>query len=183
MKNFLIFLCVFLGTFAAGCSWLGPQKAVSSPVTQSVHTVKVIDEQRLREGGQLLISAFQAGPGIEAGSNFDKISFSVSRGLADVLGGESARFVLLSAEESQEAELVMEGRIVATGRRSLINKMLFRKEKARLSVEGKMVDRPSGRVVLVFREERRAENKKLTSRDLGYLVGRSVAAGILGEIQ
>lgn len=130
-----------------------------------------------------MISAFRAGPGIEAGSNFDKISFSVSRGLADVLGGESARFVLLAAEESQKAELIMEGRIVATGRKSLISKILFRKEKARLSVEGKMVDRTSGRTVLVFREDRRADNKKQTYRDLGYFVGQNIAAGILGEIQ
>lgn len=126
--------------------------------------------------------AFNPGQDVTVNAEFDKTAFMILKGIADELKGAGAHFTLLSSEQAQDAELILEGWINSTGKTSLARKMLFRKEKVQIAIEGSLVDRQSGRKILIFSDARQAENKGQTPKDLGLIVGRDLGQFIVNEL-
>ena len=180
-KIFSLSLCFLLT--AGGCAWLKSDNKGPSEATQYLQTVKVVDKERLSKGGKLLLVAFQPGSDVVADDEFDKITFMILKGIADELKTAKAPFELLSAAQADDAELILEGWIKSTGKTSLARKMMFRKEKAELVIDGKIVDRNDGKTILVFTNAREAKNKTDEPKQLGLIMGYDLGQFIVNELK
>lgn len=164
----------------SGCSWFS-HKPKNPPVSsQNVQLFKVIDDERLQQGGKLLISAFRAGPGIEANSELDKTAFMIIKGFADILGEGKSNFSIIGVDQAEQADFIIEGHMTKMTQSSKLRKWFFIGQKKReLAVEGKMIERSSGKELLIFADAQKSQTKKETHKELGERIGQHVAELLL----
>ena len=203
MKNlktlFLIFLC-----FLIGCAWFKTNSSSSQGASLDGATGKIVLAERLKKGGRLLVVPFSAGVGIEANEQCEKISLAIVRGIVDVfeennvglrqttlkdntdtsnLGQhDGGRFEILFSEDSRKADLIIEGHITDLRQPSQFQKWVLRKKTMRLSVEGRMVDRTTGEMILAFNDTQQSKNSKKSYQELGYLIGKDIGHFIVSGI-
>lgn len=176
--NFLVLAILVLG----GCSWIGPQKSDQSFLSSDAY-IQLIDSSLVQKGVTLRILPFRAGPGVEAGKDFDRMVFSLSRGLVQGFKTQSEYFYILEDQDNELADFILRGRIVALGTRSWFQKIFFRRFETSLKIEGEIIQSSNGKILVVFTENRRAKSHQQNYNDVAYLIGSNIATEILGKIQ
>ena len=144
---------------------------------------KILNKERLSQGGNLLLQPFQAGPNVEANPQLDKISFRIMKGVSDSLKGNRPYFNILLDDEKtvQEADLVLQGYITEMHKTSAING-LFGKNKDNLGIEGKLVDKNTGEVLAVFSNTFEARDKEEDHKKLGLRAGEDIGQFIVSQM-
>lgn len=182
MRTFQYYFYILVTVVLGGCAWLAPSKKAQTVSLSDSH-IQLIDASLIPRGSTLKVLPFRAGPGIEAGKDFDKMAFSLSRGLVQGFQPSIEYFQILENFVEEEPDFIARGRIVDFGTRSWIQKMFFRRLVPSLSVEGEIIQSSSGKILVVFHENRRAKSQQQSHSDVAYLIGQNIAVEILGKIQ
>jgi len=177
--RFLAVSFTILFLFIAGCAWISPKREIPEETSKYVQIGRIIDAERLNQGGTLVIVPFKAGVGVEANSTLDKIVLKIVKGISDQLKDNKPYFEILLADDVNDAEFVIEGRVTGVKDSSVFKRLLFRKKELELSAKGKMIDRTTGDIVLVFDYKRNSEHKDEDHYHLAYMVGKDIARLIL----
>lgn len=182
MKNFLLSVFSFLFIGLMGCGWLNsqPQTAVF-PSTPFVETGKILDEARLKQGGKLLIIPFRPGSGVEASDGLDKIALMVDKAISDVLIEKDAGFDVLTADNADQANFILEGHITVMDQPTRLDRWTFRGNNYALSVKGRIMDRDTEKPILVFTDSLRGETKEQDLRQLGLRIGQNIGNFIVAS--
>ena len=178
----------FLGIlfFLSGCAWLGFFKNTvengenpgETAVTNSFGKAsKVMDAERLKKGGKLLVVPFPAGANVAANGRCDKIALMIVKGIADEL--KETRFQVLDDATAHESDLIMMGHVTAVGGPGKWDKWLLRKSRNTVSIEGRMVDAVSNAPVLVFTHSAQASARREDQPQLGYDIGKDIGRFIV----
>jgi len=182
-KQFLIIICIGI---LSGCSWvpfLHKKEVPAIVIAPEIQKTRVVNSQRLREGGNVLMIPFRAGVGVEANEELDKIALSIIQGMADVFVEHQAPLKVLTAEDAYMADFVMEGYITTVGYKSKVRQWTLRENPIEISGDGIMMDQKTGADVFVFDENQKSTHKKETHKDLGYQLGRRLGDAILRGIR
>ena len=185
MKNLKLLVICLLVLALPGCAWLNKlnplQKSAKDP-TQSVQINRVVDQGRLLRGGKLLVVAFNPGENVEATERVDRVSFMVAKGITDVVEGGADQFEMLSANEAKNADLIIEGHITKIKKSSFFKKLFLLGGAKRLSVKGRMVDRKTGKDVMLFSDSFVSKHKDASFEDVGYIVGQHLGEYIISSL-
>ncbi len=185
---FFILVCLL-----TGCSWIHSKKKDISNRDESiwkemgsaqfVETGKIVNPQRIANGGNLLIIPFRAGPDVEANDNLDKITLMIIKGVSDIIEENDANLKVLVAQNAQDAEFIIDGHITHVDASTKMNKLILRKNNITLSVKGQMVDRNTGELIAVFTDTLVSNKKEENHRQLGYAIGRNIGRFLLSRSQ
>ena len=181
MKSLFKVLTVLLLVLGCGCVWLKHhnQTAISSEANSFVQNGKVLDADRLKAGGKLLLVPFKAGEDVMATAELDRLALMIVKGISEKLQGSGAPFEILFAQNAEKAELILEGHFTKIRNSSRIRKWMLMDKGKSLAVSGKMVDRKTGKTILVFTDSKQNQEKKKTFSDLGRDIGYDIGDYIL----
>ena len=169
MKRLLfIFLCVIS---LSGCG-LFSKKSVSPArvIGPDGLAAQIIDRDRLKAGGKLLLIPFSAGSGITASEELDRTSLTFVKGVLSTLQEESSPFQPLTASDASQAEVVLKGHIIEKSKSAKVKSWIGRSRKT-LAIEGKLVDKKSDRVILELKHRKTSRRKDETYNDLAAAIG------------
>ena len=183
MNRFIILFFLIVFCFFSGCAWFSPQKTIPEEKSPFIETGKIIDTQALKEGGKLLIVPFSAGPGVEANAQLDKIALMLIRGILDVLETSEENFEIVFSENSQKADLIIDGHITQIGQSPKIKQWVLRSKKRTIGIKGKMIDRKTGHTILIFSDKRANKKKSEDHQQLALTIGQDIGRFILSGIR
>ena len=170
-KIILLFLCLCLGCASA--------KAKERPQEGSLTSFKIFNENSLHKGGRLLIIPFRAGVNIEANDELNRIALMIVKGMVEAIKKENEnRFEIISVEQAQDAQFVIEGHVTRLSQPSRISKMGLGDKKITLGIEGDMVDLETGEKILIFKNLQERDQKGNSHQDMAYAMGRSIGQAI-----
>lgn len=185
----LIKMCVvFVLCGLAGCAWFKGAGSAKTAQEQSagmhrgisfIRDGKVLDAQRVRAGGKLLIVPFTAGVGVEADVLLDKIALMIVKGMAEVLKDEASRFEVLVSENAQEADFVIRGHVTEMNKASRIRRWIPGNREISLGIEGQMTDAGNRETLLVFTHGIKARSDQEDYQQLGYRIGKDIGRFLL----
>ena len=183
-RFFSFFLVLF---FVSGCAWFGFfKKAVDNKTFQDasvtgpfVETDKIVDAERLKKGGKLLVVPFPSGANVMADQRSDKIALMIVKGIADEL--KESRFKVLDNTNAQEAELIITGHLTGVEKSFKWNHWLLKTPQNTVSIEGRMVDATSNATVAVFMHTTKASAREKDPAQLGYDIGRDIGRYIMSS--
>jgi len=180
-KVYLVLIVLILIT-ANGCiSLFGPRPA--KPATKILTSLQneVIQQDRLKQGGPLLIVPFYAGVNVAATDELNEMALRIVKGTVDTLQQAPSPFVILTAETAGQAELELTGKITQQNETGGLKKWIGKRKKI-LSAAGKIVDVRTGDVILKFSRSREGKAGQ-SFDDLGYQLGREIGQYILAQAQ
>ena len=203
MKILILVECIIVAFLINGCSYIpfiekSPQ--LPETVTQSaapekqllesnnfVEKGRIISKQALEKGKNIAIVPFTAGVNVEASSELDKVALMIVKGVSDAFAddhsGKHDHFSVLTAEDSQAADLFVQGHIRSMKNPSRVKSCVLLKGQRALSVDGKIVDATTGESVMIF-EDVQATNVKDEGHDqLGYRIGKNIGRFILSGVE
>ncbi len=185
-KHFIVW--IFFGTFIfiASCA---PKPRVGAPkvIQWEVDKSYVVNQQRLKKGGALLITPFFPGAGVEATPLTERMALKAVQGMVEVLRNQGALFKILTASNAEKADLTMKGEIRKFLRPHGIKKWLSLKKPVVLKMNGKIRDEKTGEVILYFSESvtsTKARDEKAyleMAYQLGKKIGKFIAVSSRGN--
>ena len=115
-----------------------------------------------------------------ADDNLDRMSLFVVKGIADVLK-DGERFKLLSGEDSQDADVVIKGRIVDVEKKSKKLSKPWGKKSKRLtfSVEGSVLGVENEDLLAKFAQVKVIQGRNVTLENLAYETGVEIGHFLL----
>ena len=163
-----------------GCSYLCIKKPAEPQAIPFVRHGKIIQKDRLAEGGRLLIVPFNAGEGAAASDELDRLSLLIVKGISSVLGDGQSSFFLVFAGEADTADRLIQGHVVRMGTEG---GWIFWKRKKFIGVEGQLIDRTDHRVILEFSHYRETVQKDQPLDSLALLIGEVIGRFLKGELK
>ncbi|HQP10882.1 MAG TPA: hypothetical protein PKV41_05810, partial [Candidatus Omnitrophota bacterium] len=150
-------------------------------IAAGVRKGSVMDAQALKDGKNIAVIPFTAGVGITADNALDKIALMIVKGLSDAIadGGGEREFLVLTAENIQEADFVVQGRIDSMKVPSRMRRWVLLEGRKSLGVSGKMINAKTGEAVLVFNDDIQTVEKSESHNELGYRIGKNIGLFIL----
>lgn len=160
-------------------------------------SVRIVDQQRLQQGGAIAIIPFKPGQGIEADAHLDHVVLRMVKGASDVLlssaevasedwDGQTQRFQVLTAADAHQADLILQGYITAIQKPFRHLRWMRPRPTVKLAFQAKLIDRTTGRVVAVFEDDRSMKKQKksiLADKELlkalAYKIGKDVGRVLL----
>jgi len=196
---YIIILFVFVGCSQIQVPFFGKSTEQSNNVVTSDHNdhqaiesntfvVKgsVINAKRLQQGKNIAIIPFKAGVNVEATYKLDRTALMIVKGISDAFdedkNGKHAHFNILTADDSDNADLIVRGHITKMGELSKLRRWVLLKRKKMLSVDGKIFDVQTGEAVLTFDDYTDTSAKSEDYTDLGYRIGNNIGQYILSSI-
>ena len=183
-RNFcLIFIFVMLSL--SGCSWFHHRSTISSASSEFnpyVKTGKIVDAQRLKAGGRVVIVPFKAGADVEADQELDKISLMIVKGFTDIVNSSGKQIKVDLDQELSKADFIVEGHITGFVKPSTLKRWMPMKSKLTLSVKGKMMDINSGKTLALFTDIQNSNSQNKDIRQLGLIIGQNIARFLLSKI-
>ena len=174
-----VVLVVFMVT--GGCSFFRHSApVVKEEVVSEVEEVKVLDHERFKKGGNLVVIPFNAGTSVEANDALDKVTLSLIKGLADKLQAAGSLFKILLAENIADADLAMKGYVTKLEDPGKIQRLMGKKMVS-VVVEGKIVDQDTGKLVFVFKAGQDDLLAKDVYKKIGYAIGEKIAQEMLAN--
>lgn len=164
---------------SAGCAHRDQQAADSMTVSTPVRQSRVLNAEKLRKGGQVLVVPFSAGAGVAADYQLDMVSFQIIRGLADTLEQAGSKFQVLDAANAQSADLVVRGRIIRLQQAGGVAVWPAKKRPAAVSVEGSVIVVDSQDIIAKFALDKPGDDPSETPPELGYRLGTDIGKFIL----
>lgn len=188
MENIFPKIAIFLLCFCAGCAWLkGGEKSAGGlnaavPETLSSGLIsegKVVNASALARGGRLLVVPFTAGAGVEANEELDRATLMIIKGMADTLGENDPSFEVLSGEDASMADFILRGHVIRYRKPSILRRWVMRDRRARLEVEGRLLNARSKETILLFAHARERAEGAGADKDLGYAIGEDLGRFLL----
>lgn len=177
--NYLLILILIIG--ASGCSLIKgkpkapePAAVVAVPPKPFLQSSQVLDAERLKKGGRILVIPFTPGSNASANEESERVALMIVQGIADYLNSNFTPYSVLDAANASAADFILQGRILAMNESGRLKKMALRRNRRSIAVEGKMIDAKSGEIVLHFTETEVSKNRKQNFRELGSVIGQDI---------
>ncbi len=144
---------------------------------------RIVDRQRLQQGGKLVIVPFTAGSDVPAGEETDRLALRLIEGMAEGLQ-EQDLFQLVFDREAERADLLIKGRIAEHRAPGLISRWLLRKKGKYLTISGQMLDPEDRELIMTFHYRRKSKDKNFEAlaAEMGRDLARFLTAGAGGEM-
>jgi hypothetical protein len=180
----LVCLCLSgAGICAGGCHFFhSPAVSAIAGMHPTTHAARVVDVQRLRRGGRLLIVPFSPGVNVSASDELERIALRTVQTMVAEFNPETSPFIILHAENAQTAELIMKGRVVQMKESRGLKLWGQRKRSRVLEISGRIVDPATNETILVFTYGRESEDPAVTWEDLAGLIGQDISKEIADQI-
>lgn len=177
------FLCVVSAMIFlfAGCSGLKKEQAVSSYSFDG----KVLDSERLKSGGKIYLIPFSAGVGVEASEALDEASLMLLKGIYEELSSTNSALVVLTSGQGSSADFILRGHFVKWGDSvsTGIKKFLPSGKQRIISVDGEIVERSTGNVLVHFVDSKGAAARSDDHRGMGFEIGKDIGRFILSAVR
>ena len=160
-KSLLLFIIIII----SGCS--SPKKIIISDSLDAtpVVTGSVINSSAIERGGTLVLGAFKAGPGAEAGDETDQLSLIMIKGINDTLPQDNTHFTV-QTDNQKDSDYLLDGYIEDYGHKGHF---------AHLSVDGEIWFRETGEKVFHFQTSSVIDLKHQDPKTVAYQVGVAIA--------
>ena len=129
--------------------------------SERIYDVYGIDEDFFDDDSDVII--------IDDANNFIKV-------------GKQNRFELFFSENIDYIDLILEGHVTEMKRDFFLKRWLLGSKSIVLVVEGKIIEKTTGRFVLYFEHRLKSKDGKLDFKNLGRLIGQDIAKFILSGI-
>jgi len=185
MVKYIKFLYILIFIFLSGCSWMpfvsAPEKDIQ--ISKYLNEVRIINTERLKDGGTLLVLPFRPGSDVMVDESFDKVVLMLTRGFIDVYEDEGDSFRdtnidLIFSEKHYKADFTVDGFIIKKEKPSFFKKWFLFKRDIHLVIKGRIQDEQR-RTVATFRDKRSVSGKKGNHKQLARLIGQNIAKFIL----
>ncbi len=167
----LILLCL------SGCNFFSKRSVQSrlvQPVLGQEVAMTVIREDLWSTGGKLVFIPFIPGSRAEAGQLVDRLSLMILKGAIEAFSDKSGVFQLMTEEDVNLAELILDGRIEEFSLAGKWSGVGLGRKESTLTVKGEIRERRTGAVVAIIFASR--SFKKLKDSDqVAYALGRAIA--------
>lgn len=173
-RTLVLGFAIFLG---AGCAWFSSSK----PSSELIHG-KIVDRERLKQGGKLLVIPFKAGEGVEASEELDQISFAIAAGLVDTFKKGADIFEIIADGHTEKPELVLKGYITEMDQPHKIKKWVLQRKTIGLGVECKLIEPATGKTLFVFEGRKDSSLRQNSFKDLGVLLAQDIGRFILDTV-
>lgn len=183
MKNFLGMSLALSLIVCPGCSFFKPKKNIVQPPPPVILNGKIIQKERVAEGGRLLIVPFSPGETVEANAEFERVSLMIVKGVIETLQRQETPFTVLDDATAHTADLILKGRMLRMQERRVFKSWFRKKTVGKLSVEGMMIDRDTGDVLARFSADKSGADDAGKLDALGYAVGRDIGQLLLSELK
>ncbi len=124
--------------------------------------------------GSLVIQPFKPGAGVEATNQLDQVSLMMVKGFTEEMTQKNSSLTVITGQNTSQAKYFIRGYIVKLERSTGLMDYATKKPNI-LSVEGKMTDLESDRVVVNFSASVRSGEKN-DFNDFAYKIGQRIAA-------
>ena len=168
MKLNLFFVLGALFFLSAGCAGLKKEQAVASYSFDG----KVLDQERLKSGGKIYLVPFSADVGVEASETLDEAALMLIKGVYEELSSTKTSLEVLTSEHGISPDFIVRGHFV---------KIAGSQKKPIVSIEGEVVERTTGKVLIHFSDEKAGAGPD-DHRALGYEIGKDVGRFILSAV-
>lgn len=176
MKRLVLILIPWGVVLLMGCSLIGSPKGQAA---SGIDAAKVLRKDVLRRGGDLLVIPFTAGENVTANDELDRVALRVVQGVAAVLDESSSPLKVLGAEDAGSAQLILRGRFSGKACAGWMARRLRGRPGKVLGVEGELLDRNTGEVVLTFSHRRRGLGRGEDFEALGLALGQDIGRFLL----
>jgi hypothetical protein len=135
----------------------------------------VANPDRLRQGGNVLITRFLPAENAAANAQFDDVMAMTRQGLSDSFDAFGGHFQVIGPLEESDADIVVRGvvrRLSRDGR--LVRWMRFR-DWGYMSVDIELLAADTQQRIVGFTHSRTVDLKKGAMKDLGYKMGVDIA--------
>ena len=182
MRNSRIYCLLISILTLSGCIGTQVEKPTISVNHGFADTNRVIDPQRIKQGGKLLIIPFKAGEEVEANDELNKVALMMVKGIAEELKVQDSPFTILTAEDADTADLIIKGHVVKMNQTIGLKKWIPGQNGIDLKVNGEMIDKKSNKRLLVFSQQKTGkqpqEDFKSLGKNIGYDIGRYIMTGV-----
>ncbi len=174
-------ICVFgiLLFFACGCSFL-PWKNPDLRFDEADGKAKIIDSERLKAGGSLVVIPFRAGSGVAQTDSLEKVALTFVKGFAEAMGERKGPLRVVSPDEMANADFIFKGHVVSLTQTKGALRWRSKAKDLQLALDGEIVDQKTGHTVFTFSDKRKVTSESPDHRALALDMGRDTAATILG---
>ncbi len=192
MKKTIQLGCAISLFLLLGCTHIpfmgkAPQSDVNEgPILESnkfVEQGKIIDAQALKTGKNIAVVPFTASVGVEANEALDKVALMIVKGISDTFADEQGqmqdRFTVLTAENLESADFIVQGHISSVQSPSKVDRWVLLKGQKSLGADGKMINAKTGETVLIFADAQKTVTKAEDYNQLGYRIGKNIGLFIL----
>lgn len=193
MSLFLIVGCShipFVGKSAKSSTTVKKNDSSERKPLESVKYVEkgsIVDSLRLQKKQNIVIVPFTAGVGVEASDELDGVALMIIKGISDTFAtdrtGKHNHFNILTAENAQNADLVVQGRVTQMTTSSKVSRWVLFKGEKKLGVEGKMLDPKTDEPTLIFVDHAKTRTRDENFKRLGYRIGTNIGRFILSSVK
>lgn len=174
---------VFLGIFfLSGCGHIKPHE-ISSVVEsdqQNRSSVSRVVEPKLlnRDPSNLIIIPPTAGVGVQANQSLERISLTLVKSITNAIDQSGSSIKVLASEDAEQSNLILRGHVMYWGKIRKSKFLILSQWTVSLAVEIKVFDRESGKLVLIFNEEKSSlMNKNMD--DLGLELAQEIGEDVV----
>ena len=173
-----------------GCSWFGSKKSSKRinpddlvikledkkilPESDLIKDGTIIDQLKMKHGGQVIVVPFSPGADIEANDEFDRMTLRLIRSIADEFSQKHSKFVFVTSENAGDADFILEGRVTELQKPSMMKGVMLKNNRTHVSIQGKLIDRETEKPIAVFNDAVQADNNKETLESLGSKIGTHI---------
>ena len=143
---------------------------------------KVIDVERLRKGGNLLIVPVRGGVGVVATEELDRVTLMIVKGASEYLQQNNTPFQILTASNANTADLIIKGHVTKFTKPGGFKKCVLMKQSVQLGVEGQLIDEQSDNLVLLFSRSISSKKSHGSIDDAAYELGQWIGSFIAGHL-
>lgn len=175
-----VVICALL-VLSPGCAGLKKERAVSSYSFDG----KVLDTDKLKAGGKIFLVPFSAGVGVEASEALDEAALMLIKGIYEELSATNSVLTVLTSEQGASPDFILRGHFIRWSSASAggIKRLLPGGPQRVIGIEGEVVERSTGKVLIHFSDIKEAVEKADDHRVLGFDIGKDVGRFILTAIR
>lgn len=182
MRLYRVYLLILVAVTSFSCSHHAVDKKTVAVDSVPLQEARVIQPEKLASGGHLLVVPFTAGVGVAANEDLDRISLQIIRGIADTLEVQGSPFKLLVDADSQEADLVIKGRVTLLDQHKKIKALPGKVRIKSIRVEGSVLGVEDEALLAKFYETSKSNNQNDSFEAMGYRIGVAIGKFLLTSV-
>lgn len=170
-------LVISILIFLQGCLFFPSPVKIDKSKNSFNLANRIIDPQRLKQGGGLIILPFKAGSNVEASDKLDAVSLEIVKGVSEYFSSNdtSHQFRILAQEQSQQAAFIIKGYITSFLEPQKGRLGLFRNNRKKIAIESWLIDAKTQKKIVYFREQKESKEFYDDLSTLGHSLGQQMA--------
>jgi len=181
MKFIVRFVLILSIGCCVSCAGKKPKIIKKTTFAPTGLSAKLVNKQRLKEGGNIVVVPFVPGSGVEANKTQERVALMIVKGVIDIIQDEHLNFTVLFADKAELANLAIKGRITVIKTPSRFKRML-RDKILVLSAECRMLDIDTDDTILVYSDTKKGIVGDSDLMQMGYSFGQDLGRFIASNI-